>query len=40
VADLRSPAEVAERLRGLGYEPVWEDWGAVLPATEAMLSGR
>lgn len=38
VADLRSPAEVAERLRGLGFEPVWEDWGAVLPATEAMLS--
>jgi 2-iminoacetate synthase len=40
VADLRSPAEVADRLRELGYEPVWEDWGAVLPATEAMLSGR
>ncbi len=38
VADLRSPAEVAGRLRELGYEPVWEDWGAVLPATEAMLS--
>jgi 2-iminoacetate synthase len=40
VADLRSPAEVADRLRELGYEPLWEDWGAVLPATEAMLSGR
>ena len=40
VADLRSPAEVAGRLRELGYEPVWEDWGAVLPATETMLSGR
>ena len=39
VADLRSPEEVATRLRELGYEPVWEDWGAVLPATEAMLSG-
>ena len=38
VADLRSPAEVAERLRELGYEPVWEDWGAVVPATEAMLT--
>jgi len=25
VADLRSPAEVAQRLRGLGYDPVWED---------------
>jgi 2-iminoacetate synthase len=40
VADLRSPAEVATRLRELGFEPVWEDWGAVLPATESMLSGR
>jgi 2-iminoacetate synthase len=38
VADLRSPREVAARLRELGYEPVWEDWSAVLPATEAMLS--
>jgi 2-iminoacetate synthase len=40
VADLRSPAEVAARLRELGYEPVWEDWGEVLPATESMLSRR
>ena len=38
VADLRSPGEVAIRLRELGYEPVWEDWGAVVPATEAMLT--
>jgi 2-iminoacetate synthase len=38
VADLRSPAEVAGRLRDLGYEPVWEDWGALLPATETMLT--
>lgn len=38
VADLRSPAEVAGRLRELGYEPVWEDWGEILPATESMLS--
>jgi 2-iminoacetate synthase len=38
VADLRSPAEVAARLRELGYEPVWEDWSVPLPATEAMLS--
>ena len=38
VADLRSPAEVAARLRELGYEPVWGDWGAVLPATETMLT--
>jgi 2-iminoacetate synthase len=40
VADLRSPTEVAERLRGLGYDPVWGDWGALLPATERMLAGR
>jgi 2-iminoacetate synthase len=39
VADLRSPAEVAARLRELGYEPVWEDWGTILPAIEAMLAG-
>ena len=39
VSDLRSPAEVAARLRELGYDPVWEDWSAVAPATEAMLAG-
>jgi 2-iminoacetate synthase len=39
VADLRSPAEVASVLRRLGYEPVWEDWSAVSPATESMLAG-
>jgi 2-iminoacetate synthase len=39
IADLRSPAEVAARLRQLGYEPVWGDWSAILPATEAMLGG-
>jgi 2-iminoacetate synthase len=38
VADLRSPAEVAGRLRALGYEPVWEDWATVAPSTERMLS--
>lgn len=38
IADVRSPAEVAARIRELGYEPVWGDWGEVLPATEAMLS--
>jgi 2-iminoacetate synthase len=38
IADLRSPVEVAARLRELGYEPVWEDWGAVLPSTERMLA--
>jgi 2-iminoacetate synthase len=32
VADERSPREVAERIRKLGYEPVWKDWDAVLTA--------
>jgi 2-iminoacetate synthase len=40
IADLRSPSEVADRLRELGYDPVWEDWAAPDPATEAMLAGR
>ena len=30
IADDRSPAEVAERIRCLGYEPVWKDWEATL----------
>jgi 2-iminoacetate synthase len=37
VADHRTPSEVAARLRSLGYEPVWEDWTTVSPATERML---
>ncbi len=40
IADLRSPAEVAERLRTLGYEPVWEDWARLSPRVEASLGGR
>lgn len=28
IADTRSPAEVADRIRRLGYEPVWKDWDA------------
>ena len=40
IADLRSPADVAIRLRELGYEPVWEDWTTVTPATERMLARR
>ncbi|MBI3647284.1 MAG: 2-iminoacetate synthase ThiH [Actinobacteria bacterium] len=41
VADLRSPREVADRLRGMGYDPVWEDWARVTPSVEARLaSGR
>jgi len=30
IADQRSAAAVAERLRSLGYEPVWKDWDASL----------
>ncbi len=32
IADQRSPQEVANRIRGLGYEPVWKDWDAALTA--------
>jgi 2-iminoacetate synthase len=30
IADERSPQEVAQLLRKLGYEPVWKDWDASL----------
>jgi len=30
IADERSPGEVAESIRKLGYEPVWKDWDAAL----------
>ena len=30
IADDRSPEEVADTLRRLGYEPVWKDWDAAL----------
>ena len=32
IADERPPAEIADLLRGLGYEPVWKDWDAALIA--------
>jgi len=32
IADERSPQEVADRIRRLGYEPVWKDWDAALMA--------
>ena len=32
IADDRSPNQVAERIRRLGYEPVWKDWDAALTA--------
>jgi 2-iminoacetate synthase len=30
IADERSPREMANRLRELGFEPVWKDWDAAL----------
>lgn len=30
IADQRSPKEVAETIRQIGYEPVWKDWDAAL----------
>jgi 2-iminoacetate synthase len=30
IADERSPAEVAQLIQRLGYEPVWKDWDAAL----------
>jgi 2-iminoacetate synthase len=38
VADLRSPQQVAAKLRELGYDPVWEDWARITPSAESMLS--
>jgi 2-iminoacetate synthase len=32
IADERSSREVADRIRRLGYEPVWKDWDAALTA--------
>src|SRR5580658_2638516 len=32
IADARSPVEVAELLKRLGYDPVWKDWDAALTA--------
>lgn len=34
IADERSPAEVAVRLRELGLEPVWKDWDPALAGVE------
>lgn len=30
VEDLRDPAEIAQQIRQMGYEPVWKDWEQVL----------
>ncbi len=32
IADERSPVEMADLIRRLGYEPVWKDWDAALTA--------
>jgi len=32
IADHRSPREVSDLIRRLGYEPVWKDWDAALTA--------
>jgi 2-iminoacetate synthase len=32
IADNRPPDEVANRMRQLGYDPVWKDWDAALTA--------
>jgi 2-iminoacetate synthase len=32
IADSRSPKEIADLVRRLGYEPVWKDWDPVLTA--------
>ena len=38
VDDGRSPAEVAEFLRGEGYEPVWKDWDPTYDGTGVLPS--
>ncbi len=40
IADVRSTEEVAERLREMGYDVVWEDWARVTPRVESALAGR
>jgi 2-iminoacetate synthase len=32
ISDSRSPQQVADVVRRLGYEPVWKDWDAALSA--------
>ncbi|MGO8678427.1 MAG: 2-iminoacetate synthase ThiH [Limisphaerales bacterium] len=39
IADTRSPGEVADLIRGLGYEPVWKDWDTALTSGEAGAFG-
>ena len=30
IADERSPEEMAQQIRELGYEPVWKDWDTAI----------
>jgi len=32
IADDRTPQEISQLIRRLGYEPVWKDWDAALTA--------
>ena len=38
IADDRSPGEVAELIRKLGYEPVWKDWDAALTLNSKFMN--
>jgi 2-iminoacetate synthase len=38
IADDRSPEEMAELIRQLGYEPVWKDWDAALAGWDLMIA--
>jgi 2-iminoacetate synthase len=37
--DLRTPAEVAQRLRELGYDPVFKDWEVMAPDAPELAAG-
>jgi 2-iminoacetate synthase len=37
--DLRTPAQVAQRLRELGYDPVFKDWEIMAPAITSLVAG-
>lgn len=38
IADERSPAAVADRLRSLGLDPVWKDWDPAILAASPLLT--
>jgi len=38
IADERSPEEVAQLIRKLGYEPVWKDWDAALTGVSELVN--